>query len=246
MKLISLLTLLLCAAVVSSCTDAKAMTIEEMSISYAADSMSIRVPIKVPVGADSAVVTLTLVPGGAKTLKAISLATALVFTFPAVPFGQSFTAQACGKPFWGTAPGTQSCNVKQTFVRSTPTDTLTWPDPMTLSLGQWPDSTSIALIKRAWTDAIARGPLGTNLEWADWGSALLVRPTAECDSMCTAGVLTDTFTWSLATRNWREVYWQVKNFAASAKHRRWWDSTKACGGCRVMLPIDSSAPGAKI
>lgn len=246
MKFISSFVALLCAVVVTSCTDAKALTLEEMTVSYSADSMSIRVPIKVPVGADSAVVTLTLVPGGTKTLKAIQPTTALVFTVAAAPYGQSFTAQACGRPYWGTAPGTSSCNQKQTFTRNAPSDTLTWPDPMTLSLGQWPDSASVALIRKAWSDAIGHGPLGPNLEWADWGQALLVRPAANCSGACVDGVLTDTSTWSLATRNWHEVYWQNKYFAEhGVRYRQWWDSVKACH-CDVYLPIDSSAPGAKI
>lgn len=123
----------LLALPVAACPSADALTLDDMTVSFGADSMSVRVPVAIPAGADSATVTLTLVPGGAKTLTARAQATALVFTFPAAAFGEPFTAQACGAPWWGQAKGATSCNARQAFTRAVPGDTLTWPDSMTLS-----------------------------------------------------------------------------------------------------------------
>ena len=256
-RFMGLMITLLCFVGVTSCTDAKALTLEDMSVSYLADSMAIRVPIKVPVGSDSAVVTMTLVPGGTKTLKATPQTIALVFTFPAAPYGQPFTAQACGKPYWGTAAGVQSCNVKQTFTRKAPSDTLTWPDSMTISQMTWPDSASLALINKADADAMPLGPLAV-MTTAD--SVLMIDTVTVNDSVFVIephyGPGGEHLIWArwgnailtlqatndanvgLAARNWREIRTQALAFVTSPKHRQWWDSVKVCN-CTVYLPVDS-------
>lgn len=127
-------------------------------------------------------------------------------------------------------------------------------DSVTLSAWHWPDSSSIAFMRQAFRDALPRGPLyavrGTDTiivaEWAKWGNALLLRPGLQCDRICDSLLVGDTYPHSLAQRNWEEVYWQALAFARSPKHVGWWQQVKACGGCAIYLPIDSTAPGVKL
>lgn len=127
-------------------------------------------------------------------------------------------------------------------------------DSVTLSAWHWPDSGSIAFMRQAFRDALPRGPLyavtATDTiivaEWAQWGNALLLRPGQQCDRTCDSLLVGDTFPYSLAQRNWEEVYWEALAFARHPRHVAWWQQVKACGGCQVFLPIDSTAPGAKL
>jgi hypothetical protein len=145
---LGLLALLL-AAPLTSCTDAAAMDLGSMSVELFADSIHVRVPFVIPAGADSAVVTLTLTPGGTQTRTARGQSVALVYAFAAPAEGATISLRACGHAYRGTTAGPESCNATQQWTRpfSAP-GAIQWPDSMTISAMQWPDSASVALIAR--------------------------------------------------------------------------------------------------
>lgn len=217
------------AVLIESCTDAQALTVEAARVTLAADSIHVRVPIAVPAGADSARITLTLTPGGARTLTASPLATALTFAFAAPAEGASIALQACGTAYRMGTAGPQSCNTVQHWTRPVAAPgPVTWPDTMQISAMQFPDSASLALIGEAETDALLlpTGDTLASVRWLRWGTAFWPRGVRD-------------------TNTWREVSWQAMAFARSAPHRDWWQQVKSCGGCTVYLPFDGSLPGAK-
>lgn len=257
------LVIAFCISAFSCTPDAKAMTLKNMVVEEFADSIHISVPLSLPVGADSAHVTVTVTPGGSLTRTASALAGTLVFVFVKPTVKISF--QACGVAFDNGVPGAQTCNTAQTWTPAT--GVITWPDTMKISQMVWPDSASQALVSMAFADALSLGPLkvltpadsvltidtvrvndsvfviephygaaGSHLDWAKWGNALVIRGSTTHD--------TAWISWD--ARNWREVRSEAIVFASSPKHRAWWDSVKACGGCEVYLPVDSSAPDAKL
>lgn len=253
-RLIPLLCLLLLATVVNACHDAAALTLERMTVTVAGDSLHVRVPATLPAGADSAVITLTLTPGGPKTATLKAPGTALTFAYVKPAEGSSFTFKACGIAYHLGVAGPSSCNSSQSYtVPITAPGAITWPDSMTISQMIWPDSASVALMRAAFADALPAGPLAVisgpdtiaTGEWARWDDALLIRPGPGCTAACLDMWVRDTAPHSLAERNWQEVYWQARTFAANPTHHVWWDSVKACGGCAVYFPIDPTAPGAK-
>lgn len=263
MKRCFLLLLVLVCMPFVACEPAKAMTLNEMTVKEFADSIHISVPLVLPVGADSAHVTVTLTPGGALTRTTTAQAGALVFAFAKPTVKISF--QACGVAFDNGVPSLQTCNTAQTWTPAT--GTITWPDTMKVSQMVWPDSASQALVNMAFADALSigsfkvltpadsmlvidtvrvndsvfviephYGAVVSHLDWARWGNALVIRGSTTHD--------TAWISWD--ARNWREVRNEAIAFATSPRHRQWWDSVKACGGCEVYLPVDSAATAVKL
>ena len=224
-NLLLLCMCLLAAVFIAACVDANALTLDKMSVTQAGDSIVVRVPLRVPSGADSARITLAVNPGGTASATAMPQAVALVFTLPGPAEGQTVTLQACGVAYRKGVAGPSSCNTEQRYTRPvTAPGPVTWPDTMTIAAMTFPDSQSLALMARAEADAVPAATVG--IPWVRWARALWVRGDR-------------------GEHSWQEVREQAMRFAASPRHRMWWDSTKACG-CDVYLrPEQPYPPGYK-
>lgn len=221
--LVAVLALL--AIPLASCTDASALTLDRMVVTQAGDSLMVRVPLRVPAGADSARITLTVTPGGMASATAQPQAVALVFTVPGPAEGATVTLRACGVAYRHGVAGPSSCNAQQSYTRPiNPPGPITWPDTMTISQMTFPDSASLALMEQAEADAIPAATVG--IPWVRWAGALWVRGDR-------------------GVHSWQEVREQAVRFALSPRHRMWWDSTKACGCDVYLAPPLPYPPGYK-
>lgn len=134
MRRLFLLAGLLALVPLASCRDAEAVELDAMRVTLFADSIHVTVPLAVPVGADSARITLTVTPGGSFTRSASAQAVSVTFATLAPAEGATITLKACGIAYKKGVAGPNSCNAQQSWTRPvTAPGPVTWPDSMVIS-----------------------------------------------------------------------------------------------------------------
>jgi hypothetical protein len=134
MRRLFLLAGLLALVPLASCRDAEAVELDAMRVTLFADSIHVTVPLAVPVGADSARITLTVTPGGSFTRSASAQAVSVTFATLAPAEGATNTLKACGIAYKKGVAGPNSCNSQQSWTRPvTAPGPVTWPDSMVIS-----------------------------------------------------------------------------------------------------------------
>jgi hypothetical protein len=181
MRRLFLLAGLLALVPLASCRDADALTLDHMRVTLFADSIHVTVPLAVPVGADSARITLTVTPGGSFTRSASAQAVSVTFATLAPAEGATITLKACGIAYKKGVAGPNSCNAQQSWTRPvTAPGPVTWPDSMVISaLDSSKPVGDLAVLLMATGETCPA-------EWRDYHRALLIAPrgpqSATCDS----------------------------------------------------------------
>lgn len=254
-----LIALVLMLLPLASCHDANASIIKDLNVRISVNAMGTHyvvgywtnAPITDGLGPLTANLTWNKV-GTDSTGHTLS-PTAKIDSFPIIAnVGVQVAGTLCVKAQRRALSSTAVCKA-WTFTEQDQPPPPPVIDSTVISQMVWPDSASLALMDFAFSDALPHGPLywirGPDTlyvnEWAYWGDALLLRPGPDCNAECKFNLTADTNKNSFAYSNWIEIKHQALAFTNSPKHRLWWDSTKACGGCAVYLPIDTTVPGAK-
>lgn len=200
-----------------ACKVASAQPLIGMETSVAADTLRVRVYFHLPAGVDSAKFVVSVSGQQNQTQTTAVASGSLLFNFVKPAEGQTVTINVSPTAY----------KLGQAFVQQSATKTYTSPVG---APGNVLDSIQVAVL-----DGIDAGPLYVvnsssdtvyRGRWIWWGDALLHSPARLGDTV--------------------EFRREAANFAASPRYRNWWAQVKACDGCLVLLPIDSTVPGVKL